>query len=64
MSQATSSNVINLDDRRPKVHEHMECLFCGTRHVMVHAVSHHLRYFPCPGCDEVASVPEWRVNLQ
>lgn len=54
--------VIDLESRRPKVYEQVYCLFCGTQHVLVHPVGNPLAYYgPCPGCDETASVPMWRV---
>jgi hypothetical protein len=50
--------VLNLDDFRPTTTDTMYCLFCGTVHVLKHVVGTGTRYFPCPGCDEVTSVPE------
>ena len=52
------SNVVNLDDFRPQITESMHCLFCGMTHVLRHIVHNSRRYFSCPGCDEIASVPE------
>ena len=55
------SNVLILDDYRPRVTETMRCLFCGLSHVLRHFVDTRQRYFCCPGCDETASVPEWSL---
>ena len=57
-----SAQVLDLDDYRPRVTEMMHCLFCRTIHVLRHVVSRQPRYFPCPGCDETASVPEWSLQ--
>lgn len=54
----TGNNVVKLDDFRPQVTELMHCLFCGMTHMLRHIVHGSQRYFSCPGCDEVASVPE------
>lgn len=58
-----TAEVIDLNARRPKVYEAVFCLFCGTEHALVHIdTSDPNAYFgPCPGCDEEASVPLWRV---
>lgn len=62
--QIRSATVIELDAYRPKVIEQMICMFCGTGHLLRHTVSSHLRYHgPCPGCDEVASVPLSQVRM-
>lgn len=53
-----SAQVLVLDDFRPRVTEPMHCLFCRTDHVLRHIVDPKRRYFECPACDEVASVPE------
>ncbi len=55
------AKVLYLDDFRPTVTETMRCLFCGLTHVLRHLVQGRSRYFECPGCDETASVPEWRL---
>jgi transposase-like protein len=55
------ARVLYLDDYRPRVTEKMHCLFCRTRHVQKHLIDKRQRYFPCPGCDETASVPEWSL---
>lgn len=52
------AKVLYLDDFRPSVTESMRCLFCGLVHVLRHVTGTQARYFPCPGCDETASVPE------
>jgi len=57
-----NDNVLVLDDFRPRVTEQMQCLFCGLAHVSRHPASRRARYFECPGCDEVASVPEWSLR--
>lgn len=59
-----TGKLINLDDHRPKVYETMRCLFCNLVHTALHPQSGPRTYFPCPGCDEVASVPEWRWGMQ
>ncbi|MEJ0100635.1 MAG: hypothetical protein WDO12_13305 [Pseudomonadota bacterium] len=56
------SNLLFLDDFRPVVTESMRCLFCGTVHVSRHVTGTKAHYFPCPGCDETASVPEWSLE--
>lgn len=55
--------VLVLDEFRPKVTETMRCLFCGEEHILRHVTGTRTRYFPCPGCDEIASVPEWSVRM-
>ena len=40
----------------------MRCLFCGLVHVLRHVTGTRTRYYPCPGCDETASVPEWSLE--
>jgi hypothetical protein len=57
----TVSNIVNLDDYRPRVTETMHCLFCRTVHAQHHIVDSRRTYFPCPGCDETASIPEWKL---
>jgi predicted RNA-binding Zn-ribbon protein involved in translation (DUF1610 family) len=42
----------------------MRCLFCGTVHILRHVVTRQTQYFPCPGCDETTSVPEWSLELR
>ena len=54
--------ILVLDDYRPRVTEQMHCLFCGLTHVSQHLANRGPRYFECPGCDEVASVPEWSLR--
>jgi hypothetical protein len=58
------SNVLVLDDYRPRVTETMRCLFCGASHDLRHLVDSRQRYFCCPGCDETASVPEWSLQYR
>jgi hypothetical protein len=57
----TVSKIVNLDDYRPRVTETMHCLFCRTVHAQHHVVDRRRTYFPCPGCDETASIPEWKL---
>jgi hypothetical protein len=54
--------IFYLDDVRPVVTEAMLCLFCGQVHVLRHVTGTRTNYFPCPGCDETASVPEWSIE--
>jgi hypothetical protein len=56
--------VLYLDDYRPTATESMRCLFCGTVHILRHVVGKRTDYFPCPGCDETTSVPEWSLELR
>jgi hypothetical protein len=56
--------VLKLDDFRPVVTESMRCLFCGVEHTLRHVTGTRTRYFPCPGCDETASVPEWSLEVR
>lgn len=56
------TNVVHLDDYRPRITETMRCLFCGLAHVLRHRVDRPEQYFTCPGCDETASVPERSLN--
>jgi hypothetical protein len=56
--------LVYLDDFRPVTTEHMRCLFCGVVHVLKHVTGTRNTYFPCPGCDETASVPEWSVEVR
>lgn len=56
--------VLQLDDFRPVVTESMRCLFCGEVHILKHITGTRARYFPCPGCDETASVPEWSLEMR
>jgi hypothetical protein len=56
--------LLYLDDFRPVTTEHMRCLFCGVVHVLKHVTGTRNTYFPCPGCDETASVPEWSVEVR
>jgi hypothetical protein len=58
------AKVLYLDDFRPKVTDSMRCLFCGTVHILRHVVTRQTQYFPCPGCDETTSVPEWSLELR
>ena len=53
-----SAEILVLDDYRPRVTESMLCLFCRTTHVLRHIVDTRQRYFACPACDEIASIPE------
>lgn len=57
------AKIVNLDDYRPRVTETMHCLFCRTVHVQRHIVDRRKRYFACPGCDETASIPEWKLGV-
>jgi hypothetical protein len=59
-----TAEVLFLDDFRPRVTESMHCLFCRTTHVLRHIVDPKQRYFSCPGCDEVASIPERQRERQ
>jgi hypothetical protein len=52
------AQVLHLDDFRPTVTDTMHCLFCGTIHQLKHVAGTKTRYYPCPGCDEITSVPE------
>lgn len=54
--------VVMLDEFRPRITEQMQCLFCGLTHVLRHLVVPRQRYFECPGCDEIASVPAWSLQ--
>jgi hypothetical protein len=56
--------VLFLDDFRPTVKDSMRCLFCGTVHILQHVTGKRIDYFPCPGCDETSSVPEWSLRLR
>jgi hypothetical protein len=56
--------VVWLDDFRPRVTEYMLCLFCGHTHLLKHVQERRPTYYPCPGCDETASVPEWSVPIR
>jgi len=59
------AKILYLDDFRPRVTETMRCLFCGMVHVLCHIVTGtRPRYYPCPGCDETASVPEWSLRAR
>ncbi len=58
------AKVLYLDDFRPRVTETMRCLFCGMVHVLRHVTGTRTHYFPCPGCDETASVPEWSLEAR
>lgn len=61
MELTVEAKIFYLDDYRPRVTETMHCLFCRTSHVQRHVVDRSRQYFPCPGCDETASVPEWSL---
>jgi len=56
--------VIQLDSRRRKVFELMQCMFCCTVHALVHPESTPRNKYcgPCPGCDEEASLPLAQVS--
>ncbi len=56
--------ILFIDDFRPRTTETMRCLFCGMVHVLRHVTGTRNSYFPCPGCDETASVPEWSVEAR
>jgi hypothetical protein len=56
--------VLFIDDFRPRITETMRCLFCGMVHVLRHVTGTRNSYFPCPGCDETASIPEWRCEAR
>lgn len=56
--------LLYLDDFRPVITETMRCLFCGMVHVLRHVKGTRTRYFPCPGCDETASVPAWSIEMR
>jgi hypothetical protein len=56
--------LLYLDDFRPTVADSMRCLFCGTVHILRHVKNSRSSYFPCPGCDETSSVPEWSLELR
>ena len=58
------AQILYLDDFRPEVTETMRCLFCGMVHVQRHIAGTRRQYFPCPGCDETASVPEWSLRYR
>jgi hypothetical protein len=58
------AKLLYLDDFRPCITESMRCLFCGLVHVLRHVTGSRARYHPCPGCDEIASVPEWSLDAR
>lgn len=54
-----TAQLINLDDHRPRITEDMLCLFCRTEHTLRHIVDDRVNYWPCPNCDERASLPKY-----
>ncbi len=49
--------ILFIDDFRPRITETMRCLFCGDgARFAAHVTGTRNHYFPCPGCDETASV--------
>lgn len=53
--------IIPLDSKRPNVYESMVCLWCWSERYEVHRDLGPRAYYPCPNCDETASVPAWRA---
>jgi hypothetical protein len=53
------SNVVVLDDFRPRVWEYLHCKFCGAKGKARVIVDR--KYYPCPtdNCEETAAVPTW-----
>ena len=64
------ADVIDIDSRRPKTLTAMLCLMCGGRFSLPIGPNAHRIYWPHPAtakpsnsCDEVASVPEWTLQV-
>jgi hypothetical protein len=60
---APPRTVVFLDDYRPRTLELLRCLFCWRQHTARIRCDQMMSYHPCPGCDEIVSVPQWRLQL-
>lgn len=53
-----SQKIVSLDSRRPKKYVTLKCTFCAHVHAAVVTItSRRQQFYPCPNCDETASVP-------
>jgi hypothetical protein len=58
-AEGVTGKLINLDDHRRYVVETMVCLFCRHEHDLRHIADLKVNYWPCPQCDERASIAKW-----